>query len=415
MNRLAVIATLTRFAAVAHASPELAIGAQQLELLPRAELFGNGAETDPWVRTAGFAQLTTGNEAGTDLGVGAAVAVSGLGCDFVSASAQGRLRPLSDKSAIGSANWSLCLSKVLMTLAFEGRHALGVAPSIDARHAWWRRRFDENYGRVTGAGGEFWVYDDRHRHTVLEISIGHGKTEQDGEHIVQMDFDIMMYRYHYAGPHDLVLDALAVTSSSIKAGSTNAGGLATHFYPLRLRYDDGTLFASASAGWGLAGGKLTLSSETKVNGETVDSWTDTIDGEGLPEFATRAYDATMGARFSGIEMSMTASKQLYPTFGGDLALERRVATSTSYSFGKMTFALSPFFARTQMWTRESGNFTDRSYGATFAMGRSLNKLLRLDAMGEAGKSPYTRLDGDHVQRSRVGGQVMFALSAGMSR
>jgi hypothetical protein len=413
MHRLAFM-IVTKIATSAHASPELAIGSQQLELLPRADIFDD-VETNPYVRTAGFAQLTTGNEAGTDLGVGGAVAIGGLGCDFVNATAQARLRPLSDQSAVGSADWSLCLSKVLMTVVFEGRHALGVAPAIDARHRWWRRRYDENYGRVTGAGGEFWVNDERHRHTILSISIGHGETKQEDAKIVQMDLDILLYRYHFAGNYDLELDALAITSNAIKAGTSNLGGLAAHFYPLRVRYDDGTLFASASAGWALAGGSITLSSETKVDGETVDSWTDTIDGEGLPEFSTRAYEATMGARFSGIEMSMTAAKQLYPTFGGDLALERRLATRTSYTIGKMTYALSPFIARTRMWTRESGNFADTSYGVTFATGRQLNRMLRLDAMGEAGKSPYTRLDGDHVQRSQLGGQVMFALSAGMSR
>jgi hypothetical protein len=411
--RLASI-LIVKFATVAHASPELAIGAQQLELLPRADIYDD-VETNPRVRTAGFAQLTTGNEAGTDLGVGGAAAVAGLGCDFVNASAQARLRPLSEQSAVGSANWSLCLSKVLMTLVFDGRHALGVAPAIDARHSWWRRRYDENYGRVTAGGGEFWISDERHRHTIFLLSIGHGETKQADAKIVQMDFDMLLYRYHFAGAHDLELDALAITSSAIKAGTSNLGGLAAHVYPLRVRYDDGTRFASVSAGWALAGGRMTLSSETKVDGETVDSWTDTIDGEGLPEFSTRAYDVTMGARVKGIEMSMTASKQLYPTFGGDLALERRLATRTSYSFGKMTLALSPFIARTRMWTRESGNFADKSYGVTFAMGRSLNKLLRLDAMGEAGKTPYTRLDGDHVQKSQLGGQVMFALSAGVSR
>ena len=74
----------------ANAAPaELALGDIQLELEPRHDFFADGEDgtivsTDPYYRFAGFAQLTGGGHGGGDFGVGAAGAIAGLGCDFLS-------------------------------------------------------------------------------------------------------------------------------------------------------------------------------------------------------------------------------------------------------------------------------------------------------------------------------------------
>jgi hypothetical protein len=74
----------------AGAPAELAPGKAQLELAPRT--LPDEASTEPYVRMAAFAQVTGGGEGGGDLGIGGAVVTSGIGCDLMSAVAQGRLR-----------------------------------------------------------------------------------------------------------------------------------------------------------------------------------------------------------------------------------------------------------------------------------------------------------------------------------
>ena len=137
----------------AGAPAELALGEAQLELMPRRSL-ADETSTEPYVRMAGFAQVTGGGEGGGNLGVGGALAAPGLGCDFVNVAAQGRLRPLAEARLVGDARYDVCLSRMLITVEFEGRRGIGLAPAIDARRSLWRRRYDLSYDRVTVGGGD---------------------------------------------------------------------------------------------------------------------------------------------------------------------------------------------------------------------------------------------------------------------
>jgi hypothetical protein len=73
--------------------------------------------------------------------------------------------------------------------------------------------------------------------------------------------------------------------------------------------------------------------------------------------------------------------------------------------------LSPFAARTRTWTRDAGDSHDLSAGASLYVGRQLTRELRVDAIGQAGVSPYASLDGERLPSSTLGGQVLVALSA----
>jgi hypothetical protein len=93
MTRLLIVAALAGLTATAVAQPaELALGAAQLDLAPRRDLLSEEA-TGPYWRGAAFAQLAAGTASPVDVGVGAAAALSGIGCDLISGAVQGRLRP----------------------------------------------------------------------------------------------------------------------------------------------------------------------------------------------------------------------------------------------------------------------------------------------------------------------------------
>src|SRR5690606_1462654 len=148
--------------------------------------------TDPYVRFAGFAQLTGGGHGRGDLGAGVSGAVAGLGCDIVAGSAQGRLR--FDATYAGEAHYSLCLSRVLLTTAFEGRRGIGLEPAIDARRSLWAQPYDDTYDRVEIGFGELWSREES-RHTIFMMALGHGTTHQGERTVRTLDLDFALYRY----------------------------------------------------------------------------------------------------------------------------------------------------------------------------------------------------------------------------
>jgi len=72
-------------------------------------------------------------------------------------------------------------------------------------------------------------------------------------------------------------------------------------------------------------------------------------------------------------------------------------------------------ARTWTYSRDAGASYDVSAGASLRVGRDLSHARRLDAIGEAGVSPYTRLDGERLPANAFGGQVLVALGARAAR
>src|SRR5690242_2260670 len=113
---------LSALATTAHASPsaEDVLGTSQLELGRRRDLMDD-QPVDPYTRSAAFAQLAVGGDGGGVAAAGAAVALGGIGCDLVNASAQGRLRPFAhDDIVSGQVDYGACLSRVALTLAFSG-------------------------------------------------------------------------------------------------------------------------------------------------------------------------------------------------------------------------------------------------------------------------------------------------------
>jgi hypothetical protein len=244
---------------------------------------------------------------------------------------------------------------------------------------------------------------------------GHGETTQvDGSEsrtIVTLDLDIAAYRSRFAS--GLTTDILVLTSNALKAGDDNRGGVAGAFYPVRLNYETEGLYIRGAAGWGFSGGTITQSSETQVNGETVSSWTETIDSEGLPNMTILVGNLEAGVHRDRLTASAAASRSFYPTFDGNIAREARIAGQLAYVAGRTrrtTLALSPFATRTHTWTREDGDSRDVSTGASVHVGRELTKQLRVDAVGEAGLSPYARLDRERLPSGSVGGQVLVALT-----
>ncbi|MBK9034531.1 MAG: hypothetical protein IPL61_25240 [Myxococcales bacterium] len=420
---LKTISTLLVLVLSAHgatAAPgDLAVGAAQLDLLPRRDLMSEDA-TGPYWHAAAFAQVTAGSASGPDVGVGAAAAVSGIGCDVVSGSVQGRVRPLEEQRAVASAQWGLCLSRVLMTFEMSGVHELGVAPALDRRQSIWRRRYDADYERIVVGVGELWRNDIRHRHAIAMVTIGHGTIAQHDDlgarAITQLDLDVTFYWYHYAGAAlDAKLEVLAVGASGLKSGTDDHGGVASTFAPLRASLDGGSWFASAHGGWGMTGGTLSASSETKVDGEVVDGWAETIDGAGLPELIIPVGQATLGVRHGGWSASASVGRAVYPTFDSNVAAEERASARLDGAIGKTTVALAPFATRTRTWTRDAGSSVGRALGASATAGRPLTDALRLDVYGELGVSPYARLDGDRAPVATLGGQVLVALTARVER
>jgi hypothetical protein len=421
-----VVTGLVAIPAIAMASPaELALGELQLQLEPRSSIFEEDVPESRYWRGAGFAQVAGGNEGGA-IGVGGALAVSGLGCDIVDVAAQGRLQPLTDTPVIGDGRYSLCLSRLLVTVVWDGRRSFGIAPGISARASLWRRPYSHEHDRLTIALGELFVPGSHNRHTIMSMSIGHGTTKQaDGDEqrtIKELDFEFVMYRHRHVNKRfQTTLDTIAFTSSAMKAGTTNQGSVTAGFFPVRGRIESPDGWLAGQVGWGIAGGSVSASGSTEVDGEVVSSWSETIDSAGLPEFTTLAGEVAAGKRWPGsrFEASTSVSRAFYPTFDGNLALEERLLGSASIQLGSTarptTVTLSPFAARTHTWTRELGQTRDASVGASLHVGRNMSKLLRVDGIGELGVSPYARLDGDRAPKSQLGSQVLVALSARRSR
>jgi hypothetical protein len=356
----------------------------------------------------GYANVVAGGEGGAGTGGGALLTVHGpLGCNFVDAGVHGSLR----RTVIsGHADYSLCLARELFTIAFDGTRATGLAPGIDARRSLWARHYDYAYDRATFAVGEF------DGHTVLEMVFGHGTTKQADDattrKITSLDFEMTMYRYR----NDVAqIDVIDFTSNALKAGDDNKGGVAGAIYPVRLRLEDDGIYVDAAAGWALAGGSVTQSSETKVNGEVTSSWTETIDGSGLPEMAVFGGDLEVGVKRKKFQASTRLARGFYPTFDGNLAREARLSAQLAYQRRRTSVAVAPFAARTHTWTREDGDSRDVSAGASLHVGRELSTMLRLDAIGEAGFSPYARLDGERLPASTLGGQVLVALTGSVKQ
>lgn len=356
----------------------------------------------------GYGQVVAGGPGGVGTGAGALVTIKGpLGCNFVDAGVHGSLR----RTVVsGHADYSLCLARELLTVAFDGTRGTGLTPGYDARRSLWARYYDHAYDRATFAGGEL------EGHTVLEMVFGHGTTKQtDGattRKITSLDFDMTMYRYR----NDVVrVDAIAFTSNAVKAGDDNKGGVAGAIYPVRLRLEDDGVYVAAAAGWALAGGKVTQSSETKVDGKVTSSWSETIDGSGLPEIAILGGNLEVGVQRDRFQANTRVARGFYPTFDGNLAREARVSAELVYQRRRTKLALAPFAARTRTWTRDDGDSRDVSAGASLHVGRELSKELRLDAIGEAGFSPYARLDGERLPTSSLGGQVLVALTGSVKQ
>lgn len=356
----------------------------------------------------GYAQIAAGTEDHVGTGAGVMAAVQGpLGCNILEGGVHGTLRPT---SVTGRADYSVCLSREFMTVVFAGSRGSGLAPGLDAKRSLWARRYNDSYDSVTAAGGEI------EGHTILEMTFGHGETEQtdgiDARKIVTLDFDMTMYRYRR--PAAFSLEAIVFTTSSMKAGSDNQGGVTAAFYPARLHVEGRGGYITAAAGWGLSGGTVTESSTTQVNGQTTSMWTETIDGHGLPQIATYAADIEAGMQRDRLSASTRITRGFYPTFDGNLAREARISAELSYARPKTKVTLAPFAARTHTWTRDDGDSHDISAGASLHVGRELTELLRVDAIGEAGVSPYARLDRDRLPQSTLGGQVLVALTASAS-
>lgn len=416
LARLACPFALAVTTTLAGASPpEIELGHQQLELAPRRDVLDETSR-EPWYRFVGFAQLTAGGRAGGDAGVGAAAAVAGLNCDLAAGTAHGRLRPFAeDGEAMGEVTYSVCPLGALMTMKFDGRRAMGVAPGLDARRSLWNRHYTEVYDRVELAVGPIWDEDSDPRHSIMLIALGHGTTTQhDGPETRTMksiDLDFTLYRYER--PRGLRIDAIALTTDALKAGSDHRGGVATMFAPLRLRYEAPHVWAAASAGWGFSGGTITASSETQVNDQTTSSWSETVDSEGLPELTMVVGDVEAGVRRDRLSASTRVARSLYATFDGNVAREARVAGNVTYVVGRSrrtSVSLAPFAMRTRTWVRDAAATLDHAAGASLHVGRELSSRLRVDAIGQAGISPYSRTDAERLGAGVLGGQVVVAVS-----
>ncbi len=397
---------------------EVELGLQQLELARRRDL-GDEAPVDPWLRFAGFAQITGGGRAGGDAAAGAAAAVGGAGCDLVSGSVVGRLRPFGDdQRATGEVTYGACLLRYFFTVAFDGTRGTGLAPAIGARRSLWSRRYDAVYDRAELGFGEIFGDDDTHRHTIFSMALGHGTTTQaDGDAtrtIKTVDLDFSLYRYRDTR-RGLAVDAIVFTNDSLKAGESNLGGVASAFMPVRVRLERPEFYVAATAGWGMTGGVVTASGSTEVNGKTTSSWTETIDSEGLPQITRLVGNVEAGIVRDRLTASTRIARTFYPTFDGNIAREGRVEGEVTYVAGqtrRTKLSLAPFATRTRTWTREEGTSREVAAGASLQLGRELTQQLRVDAIGEAGVSPYARLDRDRVPTGNsLGGQVVVALSA----
>lgn len=408
-------------ASSASASPsaEDALATSQLGLGRRRDVMDD-QPVDPYVRSAAFAQLAGGGDGGGGAAAGAAVAIGGIGCDIANVSAQGRLRPFAHDGVVtGEVNYGACLSRVALTFAYSGTRGSGLAPSIADRRSLWSRRYSSSYDQLEMGAGEFWNsdHDQGERYLVLPMTFGGGQTRQldgtDARTIVTLDLDIGVLRYRRLSGFSL--ETFILTSNALKAGSDDLGGIATAFYPARIGYDTHDVFVHAEAGWGYSGGKITERGSTQVDGKTTSSWTETIDATGLPKMTIFVGNLEAGVRRDRITASAGVSRSFYPTFDGNIAREARISGELAYVAGaarKTKLSLSPFATRTHTWTRDAGDVREVATGAQLHVGRELTKELRIDAIGEAGVSPYARLDRDRAATANnVGGQVLVALSA----
>jgi hypothetical protein len=431
--RVACSLVLTMSAAAGAAPLELALGADQLQLEPRRDLLDDfdddaqpAGERLPWFRSAGFAQLTGGGRTGGDAGAGAAVAMGGFGCDLAALTVQGRVRPFAgdnDGPAVGELTYSVCPFAAIFTLAWEGTRGAGLSPGLDARRSLWNRAYTESHDTIRFAFGPFWKGDGT-RHSAMVLEVGHGETTQhddsEARTIKELDLDLALYRSVL--PSGLSLDVLAFHQDAMKAGTDDRGGIASSFEPLRVRYETPQLFVAAGAGWGRTGGHTTVSASTEVNDQPVSSWSETIDGTGLPEITRVVADVEAGLHIDRWSASARVARTFFPTFDGNLAREGRVSGTVTYVAGRTrrtTIALAPFAARTRTWIRGEGSELEPSAGASVHIGRELsNRLrvaqrsttLRIDAIGEAGVSPYARAVQDRLPSSTLGGQFLVALS-----
>jgi hypothetical protein len=416
------LVALTLFAHAAHAAPaELALGDAQLQLEPRRSIFDDDATAAslPWARFAGFAQLTGGGRSGGDLGVGAAAAVAGIGCDLVSVTAHARLRPLAEGGEpLGAVTYSLCPIAALFTIQFHGRRATGVVPALDARRSLWNRAYSEVYDRVTISVGPYWKRDGSPFHSTFVMAIGHGTTTQtdriDTQVTRTIDVDFAMYRYRR--PNGLGIDALVLAVDALKVGVDDRGGVASDFAPIRVSWD-GPIYAHAQVGWGTTGGQITANTSTTVDGEQVSSWTDTINSDGLPDITQVVGEVEAGIRLDRVAAGARIARSFFPTFDGNVARESRVAGTVTWTAGqsrRTSITLAPFAARTRTWSREAPSTRDLSAGAQLQLSRELTRKLRIDAIGEAGLSPYARGESERLPTGNYGGQLIVALSGRVS-
>jgi hypothetical protein len=214
---------------------------------------------------------------------------------------------------------------------------------------------------------------------------------------------------------ELTVEALVVDLDAIKSRDDDLGGIAVQILPFRVGYEHEQLSVQASAGWGTKGSSARGSGMTQVNGETVSSWEETIDGTGIPEVDGAIGELEIGWKAAEWSTTGSLTRWLYPTFDGDLAFEDRVSGTTTWQRGRTSLSLTPFATRTRMYVRDAGKSIEYGAGASLHVGRELNRWLRLDAIGEAALSPYARLDGERLPSSRLGGQVAVALSGRVAR
>ena len=394
--------------------PELALGAPLLALPALQELGDDRAEDGrPAAAATAYAQAIAGTT-GLGLGAGASAAVLGYSCDLARGSVQGVLHAGGADAApvAGVARYDLCLDLAVF-VRLRGDRAVGLVPAIDARRSLWRRPYTERFQRIEMGFGPV---GDANRYSIFHTAFGHGETAQtDGNaerKIVDLDFDFALFSYQHT--QALQLDALVITSDALEAGDSDLGAVVTGVFPARARVDRSAWYASGYAGWQWAGGRTTETGSTQVNGQTVSSYSETVDASGLPAVRTLAGEGTFGVRVGRYTGSATLSHELYPTFDGNLALETRAAGVFGVALGAhrdTTLVLSPFIARTQTWQRDAGDLFDPAAGAQLQVGHPLPHALHLDALAQAGRSPYARTDGAREPSSTLGGQVMVAVSA----
>ncbi|HEY4244156.1 MAG TPA: hypothetical protein VGM88_30295 [Kofleriaceae bacterium] len=396
---------------------DLALGAQQLEL-PHVAVFPGERDAIAAVATA-FASVGAGTR-GLDLGAGAAARVAGAGCPILDASIEGHLRTEADDRAIGSAKADVCLLEAGFLIRGRVLATSGI-PSFDAHESLWRRPYRGTFSMFEmGIGG--WNPDQspvKAKYEAMVLDFGHGLvTQSDGTEtrgIVEIDGSATLFRYRRLVPRQQIEASLLVLEDEgLRSDQTTLGGTALRVYPVRATVDFGRWYAGAAAGVLESGLTDTESSSVEENGKTVSSWSTTIDGRGLPQFSKPGGFVLGGLRGDRFDASAKAERTLYPTFDGGVALDARVSGDVSLALGPhrgLGVEIAPFVAQTTTWTRDAPARTDVTAGARVQVGHHLWRELRIDAIGEAGRSPYARLDGDRTPTPATGAQAIVAISA----